>query len=363
MKYVVQRMIDWVEERLFEGFSLVELSEKMGYSPYYCSFKFHQLTGVSLKRYMALRKIYLSSFALAKTNERILDIALNHGYSTQESYTRAFKEIFGISPNAYRQNPRPLQSYVKLTITTEEIYTMDISKKLRIEDLQNGIKEQFDADVLNILNGEEMFKKFKEQQLMGASDYAPFNEAMCVNDVTYPIFSNEFNVMRAQGHKVTLQDYEAITLAPLKGNLLFKKYSCIVLWFGEDMFCQMNLLTVLAYLEQINYKGTVYYHAVQEQTYDVKETIIQLGGYSSLYKEVLMEKNMPNKEMMPVMYQGIRLYMELQKEVNEITKYIKAHDQLTRYELVKSLLKVFPQYGLGDTQYIEIINKVQGNES
>ncbi|WP_107841633.1 helix-turn-helix domain-containing protein [Metasolibacillus meyeri] len=359
MKHVVQRMIDWVEDHLFEGFSLVELSEKIGYSPYYCSFKFHQITGVSLKRYMTLRKVYLSSIALKDTNERILDIALNHGYSTQESYTRAFKEIVGVSPNVYRQNPMPLQSYVKLTMTIGEMHTMDISKKLRIKNLQNNMNEQFDVGVLNILNGEEMFKKFKEQQLMGASDYAPFNEAMCINDTTYPIFSPKFNEMRAQGHKVMLQSYEAITLATLKNNLFSKKYACIVLWFGEDMFCQMNLLTVLAYLEQINYEGVVYYHAVQEQTYDVEEIVLQLGGYRSLYKTVLMEKRMPSVDMMPVMYQGTKLYLELQKEMNEITKYIEGHRHLALNELVSRLLKVFPQYGLGDTQYIEIIDRVR----
>lgn len=358
MQDVVQRMIDWTEDHLFEGFSLLEMSEKMGYSPYYCSFKFHQITGISLKRYMALRRIYLSSIALKDTEERILDIALSHGYSTQESYTRAFKEIFGVSPNSYRQKPMPLQSYVKLAIRTEEMYIMDISKKLRIEDLQHGLKAQFDTSILNILNGEDMFKIFKEQRLMEMSDYAPFNEAMCVHETTLPIFEDTFNEMRAQGHKVAPLNYEAITLAPLKNTLFSKKYDCIVLWFGEDMFCQMNLLTMLAYLEQINYEGVIYYYALQEQTYDVNETILPLGIYQALYKAVLIEKRMPNEKMMPVMYQGIKLYLELQKEANDITKYIDAHKQLMTKELVRNLLKVFPQYGLGDTQYIEIINKI-----
>ena len=35
---------------------------------------------------------------------------------------------------------------------------------------------------------------------------------------------------------------------------LFKnKFDTIVLWFGDDMFCQMNMLTILAYLEQSNF--------------------------------------------------------------------------------------------------------------
>ena len=40
----IQQMIDWFERNLKKGFSLDELSRYMGYSPYYCSFKFHQVT-------------------------------------------------------------------------------------------------------------------------------------------------------------------------------------------------------------------------------------------------------------------------------------------------------------------------------
>jgi len=45
MNEYIQLMIDWIEENLKNEFSLDELANYMGYSPYYCSFKFHQVTG------------------------------------------------------------------------------------------------------------------------------------------------------------------------------------------------------------------------------------------------------------------------------------------------------------------------------
>ena len=52
---------------------------------------------------------------------------------------------------------------------------------------------------------------------------------------------------RAAGHNSSVESYT-------KGYRFIKnftkEYKCIVLWFGEDMFCQMNLLTILSYLEQ-----------------------------------------------------------------------------------------------------------------
>ncbi len=38
----IQKMICWIEENLTENPSLQEMSRQVGYSPYYCSVKFHE---------------------------------------------------------------------------------------------------------------------------------------------------------------------------------------------------------------------------------------------------------------------------------------------------------------------------------
>lgn len=42
---------------------------------------------------------------------------------------------------------------------------------------------------------------------MGHSDYAPFNEAMCVNRVTTLVFDEEFIKTRAAGHNSSVESY------------------------------------------------------------------------------------------------------------------------------------------------------------
>lgn len=90
MNEQIQLMIDWIEDNLKNQFSLDELSNYMGYSPYYCSFKFHQVTGISIRRYILLRRLYLSAEDLAN-NRKIIDVAFDYDYSSQEAYSRAFK--------------------------------------------------------------------------------------------------------------------------------------------------------------------------------------------------------------------------------------------------------------------------------
>ncbi|ODP29169.1 HTH-type transcriptional activator AarP [Paenibacillus nuruki] len=356
----IQEMIDWIEVHLFEDFSLLRLSEKMGYSPYYCSFKFRHHTGVSIKSYRTLRRLFLASISLAETRERILDIAIEHGYSSQEAFARAFKEVFGVTPMVFRKHPKPWQSYFKLNIEQgEDIKMLDISQKLVITELQNQLTAFADQDILNVLNGQVMYEQFRTQELMGQSDYVPFNEAMCVHAATGDIFSPSFNQVRAEGHHSSVTGYEKVVIEPLE-PLFTHSYRCIVLWFGEDMFCQINLLTILSYLEQSGYDGIVYFNAVQEQTYDVQQTEITLGGYTSLYREVVLEKKMPDSPLMPVMYQGVSLYLDLHQADNELTRYIASHPKESKEEVMQSMLKLFQRYGLGDRQYLELIEKVRG---
>ncbi len=57
----IQIMIEWIENHIKYKFSLDELADDLGYPPYYCSFKFHQITGISIRRYVLLRRLYLST--------------------------------------------------------------------------------------------------------------------------------------------------------------------------------------------------------------------------------------------------------------------------------------------------------------
>ena len=52
-----------------------------------------------------------------------------------------------------------------------------------------------------------MYEEFKNEKLMGDSDYAPFNEAMCVNPATIKVFDDDFIKTRAEGHNSSVESY------------------------------------------------------------------------------------------------------------------------------------------------------------
>lgn len=126
----IQQMIDWIEENLTENMSLDEAAEKLYYSPFYCTKKFHALTGMRLREYISLRKISKAALELRDTNLSIFEIAINHGFSSQSAFTRAFKRAYGISPGIYRKSLKPIPLLLKREVFNP--YSLGIGERCRM---------------------------------------------------------------------------------------------------------------------------------------------------------------------------------------------------------------------------------------
>lgn len=102
---MVQLMVDWVENNISENTSLLQMSEQLGYSPYYCSRQFNQLTGITLRDYIWTRRISRAALELRDTDQRVLDVAVKYGFSSQEAFTRAFNKAFQLTPQLIKKLP------------------------------------------------------------------------------------------------------------------------------------------------------------------------------------------------------------------------------------------------------------------
>ena len=92
------RMEDLLTRLTFE---IANTGEKL--QSWYCSCMFHDVTGMTMKSYVARRRLTKVTEEIRDTKERILDIAIRYGFSSQEALTRVFKEQYGCTPAAYRR--------------------------------------------------------------------------------------------------------------------------------------------------------------------------------------------------------------------------------------------------------------------
>lgn len=97
-----------IKEQNDESLTLSNLVKFLGYSRYYVSRKFSEISGMQFRDYLRYRKLAFALKDIRDTEEGILDIAVRYGYSSHEAFTRAFKELYGSAPSEYRNNPTPV---------------------------------------------------------------------------------------------------------------------------------------------------------------------------------------------------------------------------------------------------------------
>ena len=91
-----------------EEITLKRISDSLGYSEFYVSRRFKEISGMQFRDYLRYRRLAFALKDVRDTDKSLLDIALEYGFSSHEAFTRAFKETYGITPSEYRQKPVPV---------------------------------------------------------------------------------------------------------------------------------------------------------------------------------------------------------------------------------------------------------------
>jgi AraC family transcriptional regulator len=93
----------WFIESHFSGeLTLEEIAALGGVSRYHMTRAFGVATGHSIMRYVRARRLTEAARALSNGAPDILALALEAGYGSHEAFTRAFREQFGVTPEAVR---------------------------------------------------------------------------------------------------------------------------------------------------------------------------------------------------------------------------------------------------------------------
>lgn len=98
----IYSIFNFIEDRIEENFSLKNLAFQTNYTPFHFHRIFQNAIGEAPLQYRKRLKLEKAAFDLKILKKQIIDIALDSGYETHESFTRAFKKQFQISPKEYR---------------------------------------------------------------------------------------------------------------------------------------------------------------------------------------------------------------------------------------------------------------------
>lgn len=114
IQFIVNEIDNCIKNQNDEALTLKFLSDKSGYSEFYITRKFKEISGVPFREYLRYRRLAFALKEVRDTERGILDIAFSYGFSSHEAFTRAFKAAYGITPSEYRKKNTPVVLRTKI---------------------------------------------------------------------------------------------------------------------------------------------------------------------------------------------------------------------------------------------------------
>lgn len=127
----VQRMQDYIEVHLYENITLADLSSVSFYSPWYSYRIFKELLNMTPSDYVRRFRLSKSALRLRDEKVKIIDIALECGFSSVDGFQRAFFREFGCNPHEYAKSPVPLYLFTPFGIEASMLRKETVMKETK----------------------------------------------------------------------------------------------------------------------------------------------------------------------------------------------------------------------------------------
>ena len=99
----IHTAIRYMEDHLREELTIRDIAQQAALSPFYFQKGFAMLCGMTVGDYIRQRRLSVAGLEILTTDRKIIDIALEAGYDSPDSFTRAFTRFHGVTPTALRK--------------------------------------------------------------------------------------------------------------------------------------------------------------------------------------------------------------------------------------------------------------------
>ena len=122
----LNRLVEFVEDRLTDDIDVTTLAIGLGTTEYHLRRMFSSLAGMPLSEYIRRRRMTAAAADVLGGSD-LLSIAVRYGYGSTEAFGRAFRSVHGVGPGDVRRDGGPLrtQSQLRFRLTVEGNTAMD----------------------------------------------------------------------------------------------------------------------------------------------------------------------------------------------------------------------------------------------
>ena len=110
----INKALAYIESHLENELSLADISQQAHYSPYHFHRLFKAFTKETLNHYIARKRVERASADLLHREKlTITELSNRYGFTSNSSFTRAFKKYYGMSPSDFRKNSKGKYSKIR----------------------------------------------------------------------------------------------------------------------------------------------------------------------------------------------------------------------------------------------------------
>jgi AraC family transcriptional regulator len=102
----VTRTVRTIDRHPDRALTLGQLAREAGLSPYYFLRTFERVAGLTPHQYLRRARLREAATRLVAESGKVIDLALDCGFSDISNFNRAFRTEFGVSPREFRQTSR-----------------------------------------------------------------------------------------------------------------------------------------------------------------------------------------------------------------------------------------------------------------
>ncbi len=133
----IQKAVDFIERNLKERIVLEDIAKEACLSKYHFHRIFSSVVGETIGDYIRKRRLTEASKILMNYSMKVAEIAFEYQFETQQSFSRSFKNHFGISPGQYRKQSLSRFMYERMKITNQRLKHLEaISMKPVIKEIK-----------------------------------------------------------------------------------------------------------------------------------------------------------------------------------------------------------------------------------
>ena len=99
----IKEALEYIDSHLDESITFKTIAKKFNFSLYYFHRMFSVIVGKTITAHIRDRRLQAACVELSSTDKPILSIGLDCGFDSAQSFSRVFRQMYGLSPSEYRK--------------------------------------------------------------------------------------------------------------------------------------------------------------------------------------------------------------------------------------------------------------------